>query len=457
MLRDLSSQRRKDAVKAFLGHRLTKQQLCQLVETAPGKWDDTFQRLTERGNDKAGAPSSGDIHQVVEELGLTKSFQELQDDEIWTSEERALYRTMAHFDALEVARAGEADSAASSSGFIETVKESFGDWDRNGDLRLDGSELDLAMAGGYYGEVAEAANTPEKASALVMLRRYEALLGSSDAYDGAGVTKSDMVHLEQATSGTLVAIRNLTHRTFREYLEKSEQIDPFGAIQTENFDPMGIRQGTPGSCVLLSTAATLEAESMSGMFEQLADGRIKVKFADGTSELVNPLTLAERLYHAKTSTGDQWPALLEIATAQKLYSEDPDRFDSLRDAIDGVLPEDAIKALTSKDTDQRELEQMSVNQTRKALQELTSTSGTVIAGSRPQALRDFINVEELDNGIMNGHAYSVLKFDPETDKVTLRNPWGHREWRHQASEDDGVFEMPVRDFYSSFRWIAAAV
>ena len=85
MLRDLSSQRRKDAVKAFLGHRLTKQQLCQLVETAPGKWDDTFQRLTERGNDKAGAPSSGDIHQVVEELGLTKSFQELQDDEIWTS------------------------------------------------------------------------------------------------------------------------------------------------------------------------------------------------------------------------------------------------------------------------------------------------------------------------------------------------------------------------------------
>jgi hypothetical protein len=94
--------------------------------------------------------------------------------------------------------------------------------------------------------------------------------------------------------------------------------------------------------------------------------------------------------------------------------------------------------------------------TRDAVKLFTSGDGPIICGSRPTASRDFISVEDLHNGILNGHALTMLGYDEESDKVTLRNPWGHGEWIHQESEDDGIFEMPLKDFYTSFRWMATS-
>eukprot|EP01090_Pellita_catalonica_P018096 TRINITY_DN569_c0_g1_i1.p1 TRINITY_DN569_c0_g1~~TRINITY_DN569_c0_g1_i1.p1 ORF type:complete len:722 (-),score=101.82 TRINITY_DN569_c0_g1_i1:57-2222(-) len=52
--------------------------------------------------------------------------------------------------------------------------------------------------------------------------------------------------------------------------------------------------------------------------------------------------------------------------------------------------------------------------------------------------------EDLGNGILNGHAYSLLTIKKTPDKrsvlVQLRNPWGKTEWRGKWSDNDKVWD-----------------
>lgn len=100
---------------------------------------------------------------------------------------------------------------------------------------------------------------------------------------------------------------------------------------------------------------------------------------------------------------------------------------------------------------------MTLAQTRELLTQVVAQEGPILCGSRPTANGDFINSEELHNGIANGHCYSVKDFDPKTQRVTLQNPWHRGEWSHEQDEsNDGVFSMPLNDFYCSYRWVASA-
>lgn len=452
---DLAAQRRAKATEAFLAYRLSRSQLCQLMETDPSKWEDTFTAFTALDNDLATAPATTTVQQAVSELGLPERLKELSDDAVWTREDRALYRVMAHFeDSADQAPA--AKTAAQPQGFFDVVAAHMGEWDRNGDNCLDAGELDLALSGGYYGERAELANEPEAAAALVTLMQKERLLAAAKPEDGEKLSTLDLMTARSMADSRLELIANNVALTYEETLERSQKMPAAKPVDLQDLDPRLLQQGVAGSCVLLSTTATLKKEDLQRMLQGLEDGSSKVAFADGAEETVRPLTLAERLYHSRGADGDTWPAVLETAVAQRLYTESASHFDSLRGAIDGVSPQDAVKLLSGQDTDQRMLDELSVNQTRHALGELLAYGGPILCGSRPNALGDFVSVEDLHNGIINGHAYSVLGYNRETDKVTLRNPWKRKEWKHQDSPDDGVFEMPMRDFYSSYRWIAAA-
>jgi Calpain family cysteine protease len=440
---------------AFLAHRLTPGQLHQLMgelESDDKTWADTFEKLTLRGNDTAAVEFVAGSDESIQRLGLREQFEQLADDKVWTREERALYRALAHPAKSE--KKEDITSSGEPGKLLETFQQQQQNWDRNGDFRLADRELDLAMSGGYYGEGVESANDPELAATLCVLRRYDAYLQSADPYDGPGVSLHDMLLMEGAGTDLLAQMKRTVTTEYTSYLEKAAALQPTKAIEQERIEPLTIHQGTPGSCVLLSTAAGTDPSRLSSMFKQLDEGRVEVTFGDGVVEVVNEPTLAERLYHAKGQDSERWPALLEKAMLQRLYTENRTRYESVSDAIDGIEPEVAIKALTGLEADKRNLDELSVVQAGKVLQELTAQGGPVICGSRPTANGDFISVEDLHNGLMSGHAYTVLGYDAELGSVTLRNPWGHREWIHQESPDDGIFEMPLRDFYSSFRWVA---
>lgn len=451
----LAVERKSRTVEAFLAQRISKEQLCRLMETGPEQWEDTFTSLTAHGNDEAAETCTISPLRAVKELGLFQRLDELQDNSVWSPEERAIYRVVSHLSSPRTQNEKNT-SAQDPRRFFQAALGQFNELDRNGDTFLDSGELDLAMSGGYFGERAEAANQPEAAAVMSTLRQKSALLAAADPNDGKDVSLRDLMRAQSGGSSQLELIADSVARTYEEVLDRVSKFDFSKTLQEESFEPLSIRQGAAGSCVFLSTVASLRKEDLQTMIQVQEDGSSQVTFADGLKETVSKLTLAERLYHTHAKDQESWPAVFEVAAAQCLYSESSEKYKSLREAIEGVSPEDAIRLLSGQGTDRRSLDELSVEGTRQALVELGAYGGPMICGSRPSALGDFISVEDLHNGIVNSHAYTILNFDAESDTVTLRNPWGHKEWVHQQSPDDGIFEMPLKDFYSSFRWIAAA-
>ncbi len=330
--------------------------------------------------------------------------------------------------------------------FKKTLSENFSHWDRDGDARLTISELDHIMSGGFYGEWTEDAQDLPRAATLATVRRYSEFIGAADPYDGEGVTQSDLMKFSQGVSSV--------NEAFSKYLDEGRELQT-RPIAMESIAPEHVAQGTVGSCVMLSTLIGLDEGALRAMIEPMKEGQFEVHFPDGSLETVPEPTLAERFYHAVGQDGDRWPAILEKAMGQKLFQEKRGEQRTLRAAIDGVDPERALEILTGGVALRVSLDEMSPEQTRRHLQDAFESGGPVICASRPEALSDFISVEELHNGIINSHCYAVLGYDQDTDTVTLRNPWHRKEWAGSGDGiDDGRFEMPLVDFYCSFRWVA---
>lgn len=451
-----SKRRTQRVVEAFLARRLGRQQLSKLMDQLSASnevWEDSFASSTARNAPKSRSFDQATFLSDLDGLGLQERFEQLDDDSVWSGEERALYRVMAY---LKAPQAPEESSRKPQhpEKFFEIANDRLEAWDRNGDFRLDDSEIDLVMAGGHFGESREVAEDLDSASVLVTLRRYRPLLESLDPMDGKGISQHDLRLLKKPVTPEHQKIHDLALSGYENYLVRGQVLGRPKSLSEESIEPFLLHQGVPGSCVLLASAAGLESSELKSIFHALPDGGYEIDLKDG-AEVVQEPTRAERLYHAKGEDGERWPALLEIAMAQKLYLSPSGDYDSLRNAIDGIEPEQALRSLTGKETDKRSLDELSVNETRQALIELASRDGPKICGSRPTAKGDFISVEELHNGLVTGHCYTILDFDSRKDAVTLRNPWGHGEWKHQQSADDGIFSMPLRDFYSSFRWVAA--
>jgi hypothetical protein len=432
--------------EAFVAYRLNQAELAHLVrESQKGQDTETLlEHYADRQVDWRDQP--GDLQGSLAFLGLDKEFAELADDQVWTPFQRALYRRLSQpeFDPplSESARAQAGDPL-----FVETSLSFFDDWDKNKDTRLEAKELDVALK--------VVPQDPPTAASLATIRGHFKALESVSPSDGAGVSRLDLgIFADQGvpTSGALTMSINVD---FQELLKQAESMTvPISLVQ-ENISPNVIHQGQVGSCVLLSTAIGLPEGTLQSMFQEEQDGLYRVNFADGDYEIVGEPSAAERLVHARGAGQERWPALLETAMGQRLYREAQPDDHSLFSAMDGIAPEKAIFALTGKATQQVNLDEMSVQQTRETLREMTGLSGPVICGSRPQALGDFVSVEELYNGIANSHCYAIKGFDPERDMVSLQNPWHRGEWNFaKDSQNDGAFEMPLKDFYASFRWMA---
>lgn len=57
------------------------------------------------------------------------------------------------------------------------------------------------------------------------------------------------------------------------------------------------------------------------------------------------------------------------------------------------------------------------------------------------------------------HVYTIMGYDNQTDKVKIRNPWGHSEAEETdgvASDgnEDGIFELTMDEFYKAFSMVA---
>lgn len=442
--------------EAFLAHRLNQAELVRVVGSGD-RADQVFQDLLDPATDLRDPIDAPRLAEALEELGLDQEFAGLDPAKVWTPYERALFRRMSSpgFDPTEVPAIGNQGSGEEAPGparadFVRTVDGRFDQWDRNQDTRLEVAEIDRAM------EATD--STPAESAALVLLRSNPEALGSCQPHDGPGITRADLgLFSRQGFAGAPEATRSL-EAEFRRLEPEAEALGPAAPLESEDMDPLATRQNRLGSCVLLSTAAGLAPDQIEGLFQTGPAGEIRVNFRDGEDETVFELTPAERLFHARGTSGERWPGLLEVAMGQRLARKQRSA-GSVRQAADGVPPQEAILALTGREARLESLDDLNLLATRDLVAEMCSQPGPRICGTRPRPLlkeeRAF-DVETLHNGLQNSHCYTLLDYDPQSDTVGLRNPWGSGPWLMAAeSGESGLFRMPLPQFYASFRWVAA--
>jgi hypothetical protein len=210
----------------------------------------------------------------------------------------------------------------------------------------------------------------------------------------------------------------------------------------EGPDGLSVSQGLEGSCWFLGVLPTLGSEELKSILSPEGD-HYRMRFADGTSEIVTPLNEAERRVYSR---GDgTWSGLMEKGMAQKLARTGGD--------LKGGLTQDALRLLTGAECQVSFLSSRPESgpdyRDRANLSRLLQT--TLEAGG---AAFTQVNAGDFDPQVSlvsdAKHAYTITAFDPETQMVGLRNPWGRGEKADRDGVDDGNFVMTLGEVAATF-------
>ena len=447
------------AREGYLAYRLNQPELIEVTaqmkaaEAGQVPLDSvahTLDQYVEVTTDWRGQPSSGTLPEATQYLGMDKEFAALRQDVAWTPYQRALYRrtTTPEFDPKPGASAEEAHSG--NPELVKQAKAVFPRCDTNQDGHVTPVELDQAMSGGKF--------LGAEAAVVVSLRRNGPQLGTC-VDDGEGVTTADLESFQANGVPHDSKTTAKLNRGFAGLVKQAQVIEQHPAlpIEQENFDPLEVFQGRAGSCVMLSTQAGVSAADIKEMFHDNHDGTVQVTFRDGVVETVKDLTVAERLYHARTADEGRWPGLAEMAMGQRLFHTKPSDDGSIRTRVNGQPIEVTIPAFGGFTCKKYKFDGMAPDQLRTTLTKLDAFPGPKVCASRstPKGDDSKISIEELHNGIANNHAYTYRGYNPSTDEVSLRNPWHKGEWTIKGDgKNDGLFTVPLLEFYSSYQWVA---
>ena len=216
-------------------------------------------------------------------------------------------------------------------------------------------------------------------------------------------------------------------------------------VQPEAPSGSRVAQGFEGDCWLLGALPTLTSEEIKDLV-QPTEGGFQVRFADGTQENVSPLTEAERRVYSR---GDgAWSGLLEKVVAQKLGSVGLD--------LKGGLPQDALALLTGAQCDVFSLTDKPLH--GPDLRDRANL-GILLENtlSRGGAVFTQANANDYDpqQSIISDarHAYTVTGYEPSTQTVSLRNPWGQGEKADRDGVDDGNFQLSLTEMTANMSLI----
>ena len=351
------------------------------------------------------------------------------NDRPWTPAERSQFRRLP---------AGvESKPPVPSGEFARLSLDLFEKIDSNRDQSLSGRELDQGLRSDRF--------QGRSAACLSTLRSFLGPLQQLDPVD-ARLTRQDLKRLLESSDAPMGS-------SFLRVTARQTRLEQFPGqpLSGESFDPQRLEQGYLGTCMSLATSMNLTPEKLRSMYQDHADGTVTVQFADGSRQQVEDLSQNERLLHSTTKEGERWPALLELALGQRLQQLKvgrPTSDQEPRAYLNQGQPAEVIFPLLLGYPGRTwATAGLSPEQVRGLL-EASLERGAVVAGSEPA----------LDNGIVDNHAYQVVAFDPERDRVTLANPWGNTHWNGaKDSQESGRFSMPFLHFYASFREVSSGL
>ncbi|MBY0548574.1 MAG: hypothetical protein K2W95_14990 [Candidatus Obscuribacterales bacterium] len=317
-------------------------------------------------------------------------------------------------------------SAAEADKFAAILKHNFKYWDYDHDGVLTSEELDQAIQ--------DPSIKGEQAAALSAVKVYSRSVWKRDDY--IDEFSLDQLMPFDAGSGQPTAVGKKLVSMFTTYKKKianeSPELFANGLPHIEE-----IKQGKTGDCYFLSTVGGLAYHSpqrIIDMIQQNTDGSFIVTFPRHRSIAVDPPTDAEMACYSDAGDDGLWLHVLEKAYA--IWKNDKTRkydLEPLDVVIHGGSGGRMLMFMTGNACVRLPTSQTSADQLRSAMTRALERQLIVNTGTK-------------------GHCLTILKYDPQSDTVTVWNPWGtdgtystvHQEMKH------GVFQMPLSDLQKYF-------
>ena len=329
--------------------------------------------------------------------------------------------------------------------FSSAVMRRFVDLDTNRDGFISKDDVNRALQ--------DAAFTADDAAMVATLKGalgdLESLSADELGWENDGITRADITEYDRIRSRDpkQTAIVKIQRRFA---FAKSKIAARSANLFDGDPDVLSVRQGLIGDCWFLAALVALglrdPVEVRKLIRPAKSAGKFIVKFPGVAGEItVSKPTDGELAIFALAN--GLWLPVLE-----KSYGAAANR-DALFfvessdvDAVDGGdFISTGIEVMSGRSTDMDVLSTTFETTTRDKLKDAMAKKKLVTAGVRGELLGQSLR----DNGLPMGHAYTVMGFDPKSDKLKLRNPWGH-----VGLPFGEVFEQTITEFDASFSMIA---
>lgn len=218
-----------------------------------------------------------------------------------------------------------------------------------------------------------------------------------------------------------------------------------------------VSQGKLGNCFLVSAIGWLalnHPDEIKAAIEPTAQG-YNVHFPSGKVVKVDPPTEAEIVFNNRYAGGDGlWVTVLQKAFGEKYanYSSFQDNVETTLNTADGGLPFLVQHIWTGKTALGVAVKPETRALVREKLMDIKEK------GYLAQTCTDDANAKGAPvPGIVYGHAYALLAFNPVTNHVTIWNPWGNNfvpngkeGLQNGYLTRGGIFTMAFDDYLQVF-------
>ncbi len=319
----------------------------------------------------------------------------------------------------DLVTSGKGDSVFAKAAMRSIVKSRFDKWDTSANGKLSEAELDTAMSSSNV--------NGDQAAALASIKSQ--VFGGKELPTSVSQSSLEYLGKEGFFDGTLTRAKD------KIWNSKNELFSKDGPQLSD------IQQGSIGDCAWLSALSSkvhTDPDSIRDMIKDRGDGTFDVKFAGHDTVNVQAPTDAQKGYGVESGKG-QWVSVLERGY-NKVRAEELGRpADGQIRGKDGVTLAHAIQTQTGHSATSKDFSDL--QQTRSLLTDAFANDRIVLAAGGKDEYP----------GIQSRHAYTVVGFDPATDTVTLRNPWGSGEPTVNADgRDDGVFKLTMQELTKAF-------
>jgi Calpain family cysteine protease len=220
-------------------------------------------------------------------------------------------------------------------------------------------------------------------------------------------------------------------------------------FKSDQINPTGVDQQGLEDCSFMSSVAALAStpggkEQLTKMMVRNDDGSYTVTFPGDKD---HPQTVTqEDLKNPKISKDEQdWAKVMEAAYLKKNPSIENK----------GIKAKDALQLLTGQNMQGDKifsgLYSSDTDRIRKSIEADLANGEPVVAGT---------SKKPKSGALVDNHAYTVTGYNPKTDEVTLRNPWGHNDVKVGETKDgvtvlpNGEVKMSMQTFTENYDRIA---